>query len=64
MSDADPTTGPELPERVTQVRAALPDAGRARFDQDLDQALDTTRSPRGTCGMVPQRSGSISGAVG
>jgi hypothetical protein len=36
----------ELPERVMQVRAALPDADRAQFDQDLDQALDTTQSTR------------------
>ena len=31
-------------ERVEQVRAALPDADRARFEQDLDQALDMARS--------------------
>jgi hypothetical protein len=34
----------DLPERVELVRAALPDADRARFEQDLDQALDTARS--------------------
>jgi uncharacterized protein DUF6247 len=39
-------TGPDLPERVELVRAALPDADRVRFDQDLDQALDTARSTR------------------
>jgi hypothetical protein len=37
-------TGPDLPEQVELVRAALPDADRARFEQDLDQALDTARS--------------------
>jgi hypothetical protein len=37
---------PELPERVERIRAALPDADRARFEQDLDQALDIARSTR------------------
>jgi hypothetical protein len=46
MSGAQPAIGPELPARVEQVRAALPDADRARFDQDLDQALDMARSTR------------------
>ena len=44
MSGAEPVIGPELPERVEQVRAALSDADRARFEQDLDQALDLARS--------------------
>ena len=44
VSGALPATGPELPERVELVRVALPDADRARFDQDLDQALDTAPS--------------------
>jgi hypothetical protein len=35
MSGAPPAIGPELPARVEQVRAALPDADRARFEQDL-----------------------------
>jgi hypothetical protein len=39
-------TGPDLPERVELVRAALPDADRARFEQDLDQALNTARLTR------------------
>jgi Family of unknown function (DUF6247) len=43
---AEPAIGPELSERVEFVRAALPDADRARFEQDLDQALDTARSTR------------------
>jgi hypothetical protein len=43
---AEWATGPDLPERVELVRAALPDADRARFEQDLDQALDTARSAR------------------
>ena len=46
MSGAEPATGPELPERVQQVRAALSDNDRARFEQDLDQALDMARSIR------------------
>jgi hypothetical protein len=39
-------TGPNLPERLEPVRAALPDANRGRFEQQLDQALDTARSIR------------------
>ena len=46
MSGAEPAIGPELSARVEQVRAALPDADRARFEQDLDQALDMARSTR------------------
>jgi hypothetical protein len=37
VSGAELATGPELSERVEQVRAALSDADRVRFDQDLDQ---------------------------
>jgi hypothetical protein len=39
-------TGLDLPERVELVRAALPDADRARFERDLDQALDSARLTR------------------
>jgi hypothetical protein len=39
-------TNPNLPERLEVVRAALPDADRHRFEQELDQALDTVRSTR------------------
>ena len=46
MSGAEPVIGPDLPERVEQVRAALPDADWARFEQDLDQALDLAGSNR------------------
>jgi hypothetical protein len=46
VSGAEPATGPDLPERIEQVRAALPKADRARFEQDLDQALDMARSTR------------------
>ena len=46
MSGAEPTIGPDLSERVEQVRAALPDVDRAQFEQDLDQALDTAGSTR------------------
>jgi hypothetical protein len=54
VSGAEPTIGPDLSERVEQVRAALPDTDRARFDQDLDQALDMARSTRdlGPLGQV------------
>ena len=46
MSVAQPASGPDLPERVELVRAALPEADRVRFEQELDQALDTARSTR------------------
>jgi hypothetical protein len=46
VSGGEPAIGPELPERVEQVHAALPDADRARFEQDLDQALDMAGSTR------------------
>jgi hypothetical protein len=46
VSGAEPAIGPELSERVEQVRATLPDADRIRFEQDLDQALDMARSTR------------------
>ena len=39
-------TGPGLWERLELVRAALPDTDRGRFEQELDQALDTARSTR------------------
>jgi hypothetical protein len=39
-------TGRDLPERLELVRAALRDADRGRFEQELDQALDTARSIR------------------
>jgi hypothetical protein len=43
---AEPATVRDLPKRVELIRAALPDADRARFEQELDQALDTARSSR------------------
>ena len=46
MRVAEWATGPDLPERVLLVRAALPDADRARFEQELDQALNRARSTR------------------
>jgi hypothetical protein len=46
VSGAEPPIGPELPERVEQVRAGLSDADRVRFEQDLDEALDMARSTR------------------
>jgi hypothetical protein len=39
-------TGRDLPERLELLRAALPDTDRGRFEQELDQALDTARSTR------------------
>ena len=44
--NAEPPIGPELSERVEQVRAALSDGNRARFEQDPDQASDMARSTR------------------
>jgi hypothetical protein len=55
VSGAEPAIGPELSARVEQVRAALPDADRARFEQDLDQALDMARSTR-ACGLSARSS--------
>lgn len=43
MSVAERVSGPDLPERAELVRAALAAADRARFDAELDQALDTAR---------------------
>jgi hypothetical protein len=43
MSVAERVSGPDLPERAELVRAALADADRARFDAELEQALDTAR---------------------
>jgi Family of unknown function (DUF6247) len=43
---AEWASGPDLSERVERVRAALPDADRARFEQQLDEALDTARQSR------------------
>ena len=55
MGSAEPAVGPELSERVEQVRAALPDADRAWFKQELDQALDMTGRP-GIWGRSPMSS--------
>jgi hypothetical protein len=46
VSVVERATGPDLPERVELVREALPEADRARFERELDQALDTARSTR------------------
>jgi Family of unknown function (DUF6247) len=43
---AEPAIGPDLSERVEQVRAALPAADRAQIEQHLDQALDMAGSTR------------------
>jgi hypothetical protein len=39
-------TGPDLPEQLEMVRSALPGGDRGRFEQELDQWLDTARSTR------------------
>jgi hypothetical protein len=54
VSGAEPAIGPDLSKRVEQVRAALPDADRARFEQDLDRSLNMARSTRdlGPLGQV------------
>jgi hypothetical protein len=41
---AEGVTSPDLPERVELVRGSLPEVDRGRFEQELDQALDTARS--------------------
>jgi hypothetical protein len=46
VSVAEGVTGPDLPGRLELVRATLPEVDRARFEQELDQALDTARSTR------------------
>jgi hypothetical protein len=46
VSMAEGVTSPNLPERVELVRGALAGADRGRFEQELDQALDTARSTR------------------
>jgi Family of unknown function (DUF6247) len=46
VSAAEEVTGTDLPERVELIRASLPDADRDRFEQELDQALDTARATR------------------
>jgi hypothetical protein len=43
MSVVEQMSGPDLPERAEQIRATLADDERARFDAELDQALDTAR---------------------
>ena len=63
MSVAEGVTGPEPPERLELVRAALADADRGRFEQELDQALDTARSTRGPATARPGRRGLVSGRV-
>jgi hypothetical protein len=43
---AEGVTGPDLPERLELVHAALAGVDHGRFEQELDQALDTARSTR------------------
>ena len=46
MSAAERPDGHGLPERVEFIRARLSDADSARFEADLDEALDTARTTR------------------
>ena len=46
MNVAKSAGAPDLPERVELVRATLPDEDRARFEQELDEALSTAKSTR------------------
>jgi hypothetical protein len=46
VSVVEGVTGPDLPERLELVRAALLEFDRVRFEQELDQALDKARSSR------------------
>jgi hypothetical protein len=46
MSVAEPVSGPDLPERRDQIRAAPADADRARVEAEHDQPLDTARQTR------------------
>jgi Family of unknown function (DUF6247) len=46
VSVAERASGPDLPERVELVRAALLGAACARFEQQLEEALDTARQTR------------------
>jgi hypothetical protein len=52
VSVAKRVSGPDLPERADQVRAALADADLARFDAELDQALDAARQTHDLKPMV------------
>jgi uncharacterized protein DUF6247 len=46
LSAAERASGLDLPERTEFIRARLSDVDRARFEADLDAALDTARSTR------------------
>jgi hypothetical protein len=46
VSAAERAGGLDLPERTEFIRARLSDADRARFEADLDRALDSARSTR------------------
>jgi hypothetical protein len=43
---AERASGPPLPEPVDLVRAALPEADRSRFEQQVDEALDIALQTR------------------
>ena len=46
MRGAERASGPPLLEPVDLVDAALPEADRSRFEQQLDEALDIARQTR------------------
>ena len=61
MRGAEPATGPDLPGRLDQVCAALPDIDRVRFEQELDQALDITGLTLGPGAARPCSRGPVVG---
>jgi hypothetical protein len=61
VSGAEPAIGPELSARVEQVRAALPDADRARFEQDPGPSVGPGSVDLGPPAARPYRGGLVAG---